>query len=127
MCAVVVMSVRSLAAACRKARTMARLRQLDLEGVVAEALGVAQDALPRPARKCLRVARLARQQRLGLRVAPGLVRHAAQREARLRDRVAVHLQRGGDRHQREGVGRAVADLQVGVVCRRSPWRADRPP
>ena len=60
-------------------------------------------------------------------IAPRLVRDAAERQPRLLDRAAVELQRGRDRDQRERIGQAVADLQIGVVAPRSLAPAARPP
>src|SRR5690606_5642304 len=59
--------------------------------------------------------RFLRHQRLGLPVAPGLVRHAAERKAGLGDHPLFKPQGRRHRHQREGVGMAVAQLEIGVV------------
>ena len=48
--------------------------------------------------------RLAAQGRFGLKTTPRLVGHAAERHARLADRVALELERGRDRDQGEGIG-----------------------
>ncbi len=93
---------------------MTRARQLDLEGVVREALGVAQHQVRRTG-ECRKACGLAAQRRLGARVAPRLVRDAAERQPRLFDRVAVELQRRRDRYQRERIGQAIADFQIGVI------------
>ena len=101
-------------------------RQLDLEGVVAGRRGVAR-APPRPrARKAARSGRCARQHRLRRAGAPGLRGDAAERDPRLRDRAAVEPQGRGGRHDGEGVGGALADLEVAGMrregCRRSAGR-----
>ena len=59
---------------------------------------------------------------LGLRVAPRLMGDAAQRETRLLDRSAFEVEADRNRHQREGIGQTIADLQVGVVGRKSARR-----
>ena len=71
-------------------------RQVDLESVVLEALGVAQQEVGR-ARERRAFGGLPAQRRFGRRIAPRLVRDAAERQPRLLDRVAVELQRGRDR------------------------------
>ena len=55
------------------------------------------------------------EKRFGRGIAPRLVRHAAQREARLRDGLAVHLERRRDRDECEGVREPLAQLQIRVV------------
>ena len=50
------------------------------------------------------------------------MRDAAERETRLLDGVAVELEADRDGHQRERIGEPVADLEIGVVCRKSPRR-----
>src|SRR4051812_31907123 len=84
----------------RLRRAMGRLRQraqhgapcqLDLEVVVAEAARAAQHGLG-GARKALARRRRPCELRLGVAVAPGLVRHAAEREARHLDRAALDLE-----------------------------------
>src|SRR5262249_4431055 len=65
--------------------------QHDLEVVVAEPGGAAQDRV-RGALETLLGGALTAQERLGLAITPGLVRHAAQGQARLRDRALVQLQ-----------------------------------
>ena len=97
-------------------------REIDLEGVVLEALGVAQQDVRGAARNVASFGRLPAQRRFGRRVAPRLVRDAAERQARLLDRVAFELERGRDGHQRERIGEAVADLEIGVVRREAPRR-----
>ena len=54
------------------------------------------------------------------------MRDAAERQPRLFDRVALDFERRCHRHQREGVGEAVAYLQVGVILGKpSRWQLDR--
>src|SRR5262249_6903137 len=48
-------------------------------------------------------------------VAPGLMRHAAEREPGILDVVSVELEPGRDRDKRKSIGEPVADLKVGVV------------
>src|SRR5262245_18421500 len=55
------------------------------------------------------------QHRLGLRVAPWLVRHAAERESRFFNSLSIRLTRGGHRHEGERVGVAVADFMISVI------------
>src|SRR4051812_26111507 len=69
-------------------------RQIDLEGVVPEALGFAHDDSG-GLRERRFVSRLAAQRGLGLRVAPRLVGDAAERETRFFDGAAVELDAGG--------------------------------
>ena len=54
----------------------------------------------------------AAQRRLGFPCSPGLVRHTAQRQAHVTHDPVGHVERGGNRDEREGVGRAVAHLAV---------------
>ena len=95
--------------------------EIDLEGVVLEALGVAQQEV-RSARERRLVGGLPAQRRFGRRVAPRLVRDAAERQTGLFDRIAFELQRGRDRYQRERIGEAIADFQIGVIRRKAPRR-----
>src|SRR5215472_14417731 len=86
-------------------------REIDLEGIVLEALGVAQQEVGSPG-ECRLVNGLPAQRRFGRRVAPRLVRDAAERQTRLFDRVvSFQLQRGRDGYEREGIGEAIADFQ----------------
>ena len=64
------------------------------------------------ARKFSSVGRRAPQRRLGLRGAPRLVRHAAERDAHVAHDAVGDVERGRDRDQREGVGGPVAHLAV---------------
>ena len=87
---------RSATAACRRRPDRARARSARrassiLKSLCAVARRVAQDGARPPPRSCRCVGALPREQRLGVAVAPRLVRHAAQRDARLGDRAAVHL------------------------------------
>src|SRR5262245_66000232 len=66
-------------------------RQLDLEVVVAEAARVSQHGLSRMQEVFARRPRSV-ELRLGLTVAPRFVRDAAERQARLLDRVALHFE-----------------------------------
>ena len=65
------------------------------------------------ARKLPRVAGWPRERLLRLPGAPRLVRDAAEREPHVPDGAVLHLERRGDRDQREGVARAVAHLAIG--------------
>ena len=115
--------VRIAIAACRRAACVSvaddgAARQLDLEGVVLVAFGVAQQEVG-GVRESACARALAAQRRFGRRIAPRLVRDAAERQARLLDRAAFKFQRGRDRYQRERIGQPVADLQVSVVRRKA--------
>src|SRR5829696_6177146 len=85
-------------------------RQIDLERVVPEALGVAQHDVGGLRERSL-ARGLAAQRSFGLRLSPGPVGDAAQRETRLADVAAVELEADRDGHQRERVGQTVADLE----------------
>ena len=67
------------------------------------------------AREVVGCRRLAAKQRLGIGIAPRLVRDAAKRKPGLGDRAVLDLKRHSDCDEREGVGQAVAQLQVGVA------------
>ena len=120
-------SCRIAIAACRArpasaSRTMARRARSILKSLCPIALGVAQQHVGGLREMRSRSARLPAQRRFGCRIAPRLVRDAAEREARLLDRAAVKLERRRDRDQRERIGQPVADLQIGVVRAQSPAR-----
>ena len=54
------------------------------------------------------------------------MRNAAKRNAGSADRIAIHLQARGYRHQRECIGLPVADLDIAVVLRVTlHWQFDR--
>ena len=93
-------------------------RQIDFEGVVPKAFGLAQNEIGRMRKRCL-VGRPAGEPGFGLRIAPRLVCNATQRETRLLDRAAVELEADRDRYQCERIGEPVANLEVSVVCRKS--------
>src|ERR1043166_6205657 len=93
-------------------------RKIDLEVVMFEPLRVAQQEIGRAPEGRL-VRRLPAQRRFGCRVAPGLVRHAAKREPRVRDPVAVERKPRRDRDEGERIGEAVPDLPVGVIFRKA--------
>src|SRR4051812_16720995 len=67
--------------------------EIDLEAVMAEALGPGEDDIGR-GREARRGGRLAAERGLGLGLAPGLMGDAAEGEARLRDPVALELEAG---------------------------------
>src|SRR5215212_12259413 len=58
---------------------------------------------------------LSDKQILRIRSAPGFVGDTTQRDPRLADRTTFDPQTSRDGHQSEGIGQAVAQLQVGVV------------
>ena len=89
-------------------------RQIDLEGVVRVAFGVAQQCVGR-SHKRFALRTLPAQRRFYAKIAPWLVGDASQRQPRLFDCIAVELESSRHRHQGEGVGQAVADFQIGVV------------
>src|ERR1700687_4434464 len=78
-------------------------RQIDLEVVVPEALGVAQQQIRRIRERGL-AGGLPAQCGFGRTIAPRLVRDAAERQACLLDRAAFELERRCDRYERERVG-----------------------
>ena len=88
--------------------------EFDLEGVVLESFSISQRQV-RGAFESLRARDLSGQRRFGRLIPPWFVRDAAEREPGLSDRVAVHLQPNRDGHKREGIGQAIADLEIGVV------------
>ena len=102
------------AAACVKARITARRARSILNALWAKALGAAQQDI-RGLAEGIAAGGLAAQRRLGVRIAPRLMRDAAKRQPRLFDDAAFDLERRGNRHQGEGVGQPVADFQVGVM------------
>src|SRR5262245_24429953 len=74
--------------------------EIDLEGIVRISLGVAQQDVGR-LRESGRTGGLPAQRRLSRRVAPRLVRDAAQRQTGFFDRASVEVQRGRDGYERE--------------------------
>src|SRR4051794_6383573 len=68
-------------------------RKLDLEPVVLETIGIAQQDVSR-AFEILLARRLAAQRGFGLRIAPRFVRHATEGEAHVPDPAAVELHTG---------------------------------
>ena len=89
-------------------------RQFDLEVVVPEAARAAQHRVG-AARKALARGRRAVELSLGFAIAPRLVGDAAEREARLPDSAAFDFEPDRDRNERERIGQAVADLEIGIV------------
>src|SRR6516165_1649202 len=89
-------------------------RQLDLEVVVAEAVRVSQHGLS-CTQEIFARGRRSVELRYGLTVAQRLVRDAAERQARLLDRVALDLEADRDGYQGERIRQAIADLQIGIV------------
>src|SRR5687767_14346056 len=82
-------------------------RELDLERIVLEALGLAQDQIGRLSKR--RLTRGAAADRsLGLRVAPGLVCDAAECETGLFNGAALELEPDRDRYKRERIREPVA-------------------
>src|SRR4051812_45453276 len=88
------------------------LWEFDLELVAAQWFCLVELGVGSPAEGVLGGG-LTRQGGLGEVRTPGLVRDAAERDARGGDRVVVDDEFCGDGGQREGVGGAVADLAVG--------------
>ena len=70
--------------------------------------------------KTATLGRCADQQGFRGACAPGLCGDAAEREARRADRAALNVEGGRCRHQREGEGGALAQLQVARRCARRP-------
>src|SRR3954463_5949480 len=77
-------------------------RQVDLEVVMAETLGLAEDDIRGPGEARL-LGRPAAERGLGLGIAPRLVGDAAEGKAGLRDLVALELEADGDGDQSEGI------------------------
>src|SRR5690242_17527871 len=77
--------------------------EIDLERVVLEALGVAQQEV-RSADERRLAGGLTAKCGFSWRVAPRLVRDASERQTGVFDRVSFELQRGRDRHERERIG-----------------------
>jgi hypothetical protein len=50
------------------------------------------------------------------------VRNAAERHTGLLDRASFELQRSRDRDERERIGEAITDFQIGGVGRKAPCR-----
>ena len=88
--------------------------QIDLESVVGMALGVAQQRVGR-AHEGFALRRPPVQRCFDAEIAPGLVGDAAEGQPHTFDCLAVKLERGGNRNQREGVRQPVADFQIGVI------------
>jgi hypothetical protein len=84
--------------------------EIDLEDALLQALGVAKREI-RGAAERRPVGGLPAQRCLCCRVTPRLVRHTAERETGLLDRVALELQCGRDRDERERIREAIADFQ----------------
>src|SRR5262249_51290798 len=89
-------------------------REVDLEGVVPKALGVAQNEICSLGERRL-ARRLSPQLSFGLSVAPRLMCDAAKRKARLLDGVAVKLEANRDRYQRKCIGEPIAHFEIRVV------------
>src|ERR1700730_7953977 len=89
-------------------------RQLDLKVVVAEASGISQHGLGH-LRKVLSGCRRSVELRFGLTIAPWLMRHSAEREARLLNRATLDVQANRDRHEGERIRQAITELEIGVV------------
>src|SRR5215831_11567801 len=96
-------------------------REVDLEGVVPKALGVAQNEICGLGERRL-VGRLSPQLSFGLGIAPRLVCDAAKRKARILDGVAVKLEANRDRYQRKCIGEPIANLEIRVVRLEAPRR-----
>ena len=95
--------------------------EVNLECVVRESLGIAQHDVGNADERRL-VGFLAPQCGFGGCVTPGLVGDTPKRQAGLFDRLAFQLEPSGDRDQCERIGKAIADLEVGVICREAPRR-----
>src|SRR5215470_19431078 len=96
-------------------------REVDLEGVVPKALGVAQNEISGPGERRL-AGRLPPQLSFGLCVAPRLMCDAANGKARLHYGVAVKLEANRDRYQRKCIREPIANLEIGVVRLEAPRR-----
>ena len=81
---------------CERARNAAA-RELDLEGVVRGALGVAQQHV-RGAKERRGIGRLPSQRGFSLWIAPRLVRDTPKRQAPFQDGVAIELEPNRDRN-----------------------------
>src|SRR3954449_7679007 len=103
-------------------------RKANLEVVVSVAFGAVQQPI-RGLRKCGGVGALSEQGRFGRGTAPWLVCDTTKRQAGLLDRVTVKFEGCRHRDQRERIGQAIADLQVGIIraktlCRKLDGRDD---
>src|SRR5262245_23471465 len=116
--------LRDCARRLRKRADYSPTRKLNLEGVVAEALGLTHNDIGSPT-KCRLACGLADERGLGLSVAPGLVCNAAERKARGIDIASVELKADRDGYQGECVGETIADLEVGVMAGKAlGWQLD---
>src|SRR5262249_44282517 len=88
--------------------------QTDLEVVMAEALGSLQHKI-RSACEHVLIGCLVTQRRLGLRIPPWLVGHAADSETGILDLVPGRLQGSRPGDECESVREAVTDFQIGRV------------
>src|SRR5690349_8714476 len=88
-------------------------REIDLEGVVLVASGLAQQHIRRAGERH-GVGRLSLQDRFGTRIAPWLVRDATKCEPGFLDRVAIELEPDRDRDQGERIRQPVTNLQVAI-------------
>ena len=98
---------------CQRADDAAA-REINLEAVMCEALGVAQQHVGR-ASECRDIGGLPAEDSLRPWIAPRLVRDASERKAPLLDGLAVELEPRRDGDEGECVGESVADLQIGVM------------
>src|SRR5262249_27795771 len=98
---------------CERARDAAA-REIDLEGVMRVALGVAQQHVRRASER-RGIDRLPVKGGLGPWIAPRLLRDTPEREASLLNGVAIELESNRDKNQSKLIREAVANLQVRVV------------
>ena len=105
-------------AAWDRARMIVRRARSILKSLCPKPLASRKDEIGR-LRKGGFIGGPAAQRSLGLHIPPRLMRDAAERETRFLDRVAIDLEPGRDGDQRECVGKPVANLEVGMVCRKS--------
>src|SRR5689334_16765430 len=89
-------------------------REVDLEGIVPKAFGVAQNEICSPGERRL-AGRLSSQLSFGLCVAPRLMCDTPKRKARLLDGVALKLEANRDRYQRKCIGQPIANLEIRVI------------
>src|SRR6185312_4320710 len=102
------LGLRRAACRLRERAHEAAAREIDLEGVVLIASGIAQQHVRR-AGECCGSGRLSLQDRFSLRIAPRLVRHTAECEPRLLDGVAVELEPDRGRDQGKRIRQPVAN------------------
>ncbi len=89
-------------------------REIDLEVIVAKALGFTQHDIGCEG-KDFGIGGLPAQGGFGVGVSPRLMRDATERQPCIANRAIVQVKCRGDGYQRKSIGQPVADLEIGVV------------